>query len=114
MTLIFIIGMVLTLKRAELSVTNDEFTIKYWFLTFKIKISDIELIEIKDVDLLPEPYRGHIKIYLGVEFLEDLKVFKLRKGDAVHIKTKSGQIFIITPEDNQKLFDALNKKSGEN
>ena len=75
----------------------------------KVKLSDIDTIEIKDVSLLPEPYRRHIKVYWGIKFFNGLKIFKLRKGDAVHIKTKSGQIFIITPEDDQKLVNALKK-----
>lgn len=107
LTLIFIVAMAVTLKDLKLSVTNDEFTIRYWFLTFRIKISDIEAIEIKDVSLLPEPYRGHIKIYLGVEFSKSLKVFNLRKGNAVHIRTKKGQTIIITSKDNQRLADVL-------
>ncbi|MDI6793371.1 MAG: PH domain-containing protein [bacterium] len=110
LTLIFIVVMALTLRNLKLFVTNEEFTIKYWFLTFRIKISDIEAIEIKDVSLLPEPYRGHIKIYWGVEFPKGLKVFKLRKGDAVHIRTKKEETIIVTAQNNQRLAEALEQR----
>lgn len=110
LALIFIVAMAVTLRELKLFVTADEFIVRYWFLTSKVKLSDIDTIEIKDVSLFPELYRGHIKIYWGVEFLKGLRVFKLRKGDAVHIKTKKGETIIITAQNNQRLAEALEQR----
>jgi hypothetical protein len=109
LTLIFIIVMAVTLRNLKLFVTDDGFIVKYWFLTSKVKLSDIDLVEIKDGSLLPEPYRGHLKVYWGVKFFDDLKLFKLQKGDAVHIKTKKGQTIIITPQSCHELAKALER-----
>ena len=110
LTLIFIVVMTVTLQALKLFVTDDEFIVKYWFLTFRVNLFDIEAVEIKDVSLLPEPYQAHIKVYWGVESFNGLRVFKLRKGDAVHIRTKRGQTIIITPKNNQRLADVLKEK----
>ena len=100
---IFIIFMYLTFQDLLLYVTTDEFIIKFWFFTTKIKLKEIDTIEIKDAAILPEPYRGYVKFYWGIRFFKGLKIFKLRQGDAVHIKMKNGHTIIITAKNVQEL-----------
>jgi len=108
--LLFITFIAMKLRDVKLFITDREFIWKWWFLTFKTNISDIESVEIKDVDLIPQPYRGHIKIYWGLILYKELKGFKLRKGEAVHIKTKKGQTIIVTAQDNEKLAEILKQQ----
>jgi hypothetical protein len=113
LTLIFIILIAKTIREVNLYVTDRELVWKWGFLKFKVPISDIITVEIKDVDSIPEIYRGHIKIYWGLINLNELKGFKLRKGDAVHINTKKGHTIILTPKNNQMLADILKKLKKE-
>ena len=113
LTAIFLIFIRATTKKAKLIVTDEEFIMKFWFLTFKTKLSDIDTIEIKDVSLLPEPYQRHVKFWLrGIKFFDGLRVLRLRNGDAVHIRTREGQTIIVTPANNQALVEALEKQRG--
>jgi len=113
LTMIFLIFITITTKDAKLIVTDQEFIIKFWFLTFKTKLSDINTVEIKDVSLLPEPYRGHVKFWVrGIKFFDGLMVLRLRDGDAVHIRTKKGQTIIVTLRNNQRLVDVLKGRIG--
>ncbi|HEC88554.1 MAG TPA: hypothetical protein ENI52_04495 [Thermoplasmata archaeon] len=100
---IFIIFMYLTFRDLKLFVTPDEFIIKFWFFTSGIQIREIDTVEIKDSAILPPPYRGYLKFYWGIRFLKGLKIFKLRQGDAVHIRMKNGHTIIITAKNNQEL-----------
>jgi len=111
LTAIFLVFVRATTKKAELIVTNQEFIMKFWFLTFKTKLSDIDTVEIKDVSLLPKPYQGHVKFWVrGIKFFDGLRVFRLRDGDAVHIKTKKGQTIIVTSQNNQGFAETLKKQ----
>ena len=107
LTAVFVWTIYLTFKDVKLIVTSHEFIIKWWFIKSRITLADIETVEIKDVDDLPIQYKGHVKIYWGVRSFKDLKVVKLRKGKAVHIKISSGKTIIITAKSNEALVKAL-------
>jgi len=100
---IFIFFMHLTFRDLKLFVTSDEFIIKFWLFTSAIQITEIDTVEIKDSSILPPPYRGYLKFYWGIRFLKGLKIFKLRQGDAVHIRMKNGHTIIITAKNNREL-----------
>lgn len=111
LTTIFMVFIRITTKKAELIVTDKDFIMKFWFFTFRTKLFNIDTIEIKDVSLLPDPYRSHIKFWVrSIKFFDGLKVLRLRDGDAVHIKTKNRETIIVTPKDNQQLAEVLKKQ----
>ncbi len=95
----------------EKGITEKEFIIRFCFITFKTKLSDIDTVEIKDVSLLPEPYKGYVRFWVrDIKFFDGLRVLRLRDGDAVHIKTKKGQTTIVTPKSNQGFAEVLKKQ----
>lgn len=100
--------------KAVLLVTEDYFVMKFCFITFRTPREDIESVEIKDVNALPDPYRGHVAFWVrGIRFFNGLRVLRLRNGDAVHIRTRSGRTIIVTPRDNEELVHRLQPKEKE-
>jgi hypothetical protein len=113
-TLIFIIWLYAKFQKIVLSVTVDEFIIRFWLKTLRISISDIASVEVKDPSILPEPYRGHVKVSWGYSGWKDLKIIIFHRGDGIHIRKKNGELIIVTPKDPEKLCETLKRQIDQN
>lgn len=113
-TLIFIIWLYAKFQKIELSVTVDEFIVRFWLKTLRISISDIASVEVKDPSLLPPPYRGHVKVSWGYSAWKDLKVIIFYRGSGIHIRKKNGELVIITPKKPKKVCEILNQQIKRN
>ena len=106
-TFLLVLWLYLACRHIEVHVTAERLVVKFWFLSLKVPVAEIESVEIKDPHLLPDQYRGHIKVAWGYHAWEDLKVLIFHKGKGVHIRKRNGELVIVTPADPEGLCQTL-------